>query len=103
MEGYSLNQKFESDAVQNFIKFRGIQPEHFVIVQELLNIPKEYIHPLHNFFQLNKDMSARALRRHIDTNEDPVVKNVYTLLLTITEAYDWTTAWNMIVVLEKSE
>ena len=94
--------KFESQKVQDFIKDREIKPEHFEVIQKLLDVPKNnIIQNFHNFFQLYKEGSMLELRRQIEHASNQELKETYKLFLEICESYEWTTAWNLVVMLEK--
>ncbi len=92
----------ETEDVQSFIEGRGIKPEDFSLIEELSTIPKNtIIGQLHNFFQFSKERSAEELLLHIQNEKDDQQRRMYECLLAIVEKYDWTAAWNLVVVLER--
>lgn len=88
--------------VQEFIDFRKINEEDWEKIEELAAIPKNLlISEMHNFFNLEKDRSAKELERLLSVAKDEERKRLYGLLLHFASKYHWTACWHLVSVLER--
>ncbi|MFA5124203.1 MAG: hypothetical protein WC473_00030 [Patescibacteria group bacterium] len=97
-----VNSVLIEAGLQEFIRNRKIQEADFPLLEELAEIPKDFLFvELHNFFNSNRERSAEELEHQLSIMEEGDKKRYFELLLCFARTYDWTACYNLVRVLER--